>query len=176
MPKLERSYLWNGARRKVHAQIDGDRLYIELDGKPAKFTIVPGPAGAFVLQDQDRVVTGYAVASGQSVWVQVGGRTYVLETEQPAKAKSGAAGPTGGDVISPMTGTVRKVFVRDGQAVQNGTPLLVVEAMKMEFTVTAPGEGRVAQVLCSVGESVDLGQILVHFEPVDTNGTAAGES
>jgi len=164
MPKLDRKWISGDATRHVQAELSGDHLYMEIDGKPVEFTVVTGPTGSFVLKDGDRILTGYAAATPDAIWVQLDGKTFVLAPEKPARAKAGPAGPTGGDVISPMTGTVRKVFAASGQAVQPGTPLLVVEAMKMEFTVTAPGEGRVAEVLCTAGQSVDLGQILVRFE------------
>jgi len=164
MPKLDRKWLWDGTPRHIQAELSGDHLYMELDGKPVEFSVVTGPIGSFFLRDGDRILTGYAVATPDAIWVQLAGKTYVIEPEKPARAKDGPAGPTGGDVISPMTGTVRKVLAEAGQAVTAGAPLLVVEAMKMEYTVTAPGEGRVAEVLCAVGQSVDLGQILVRFE------------
>jgi acetyl/propionyl-CoA carboxylase alpha subunit len=166
MARIERGYLWKGEKRQVQAEIEGDRLYLEMNGRAWTFNIAPGPPGTFVLTDGDRVHTGYAVASNGAIWVQLDGRTWVVERERPSRAPGGPHGPTGGDVIAPMTGTVRKVFVTAGEAVSAGAPLLVVEAMKMEFTVTAPGDGRVAAVLCAPGQTVDLGQILVHFEPV----------
>ncbi|MDZ4806003.1 MAG: biotin/lipoyl-containing protein [Candidatus Eisenbacteria bacterium] len=164
MPKLDRSWLWDGTSHHIQAELSGDHLYMELDGKPVEFSVVKGPIGSFFLRQGDRILTGYAAATAEAIWVQLDGRTYVFEPEKPPRAGSGPGGPTGGDVLSPMTGTVRKVFAESGQAVAAGAPLLVVEAMKMEYTVTAPGEGRVAELLCSVGQPVDLGQLLVRFE------------
>ena len=164
--RIERRYLVQGVSRQVSAQIEKDSLYFELDGKAMTFTIVPGPPGTYVLTEGDRIHTGYAVAADGTIWVQLDGCTYVIEKEKPARPRAGSGPAGGGDVISPMTGTVRKIFVEAGESVPAGAPLLVVEAMKMEFTVTAPAEGRVLKLLCETGQSVDLGQILVQFESV----------
>jgi len=165
MPRIDRRYTWNGEARAVRAERDGDALYIEVDGKPARFTIVPGASGAFVLQDGDRILTGHAVARDGAVWIQIGGKTWVLENEKPARGRSAQGGATQNRVVSPMVGTVRKVMVEAGRAVEAGEPLLIVEAMKMEFTVAAPSAGTVRELLCEVGSSVDLGELLVEFDP-----------
>ncbi len=165
MPKLDRHYLWNGNRHTVQADRDGERLTITVDGRSSEFMIVPGADGAFVLQDGDRIRTGHAVARDGFVWVQIGGRTWVLETEKKQRGRSAAGGPAHDRVVSPMVGTVRKIMVEAGAVLESGAPILIVEAMKMEFTVTAPAAGTVKGLLCSVGQSVDLGELLADFEP-----------
>ena len=170
MTALERFYLHGGERRRIEARLEGDALTVLVDGQAETFTVAPGPPGAFLLRRGDRTLAGHAVSSRSTVWVHLHGQTWVLQRDEASRARHGHAVPAGGDVISPMTGTVRKVFAEAGQSVEAGTPLLVVEAMKMEYTVTAPGEGRLAAVLCAPGQAVDLGQILVHFEPVADSG------
>ncbi len=69
-----------------------------------------------------------------------------------------------GDVMAPMQGTVVKVEVSGGEAVEAGSPLLVLEAMKMETTITAAGSGTVASVEVEAGQTVRSGQVLVRIE------------
>jgi methylmalonyl-CoA carboxyltransferase small subunit len=65
---------------------------------------------------------------------------------------------------SPITGLVIRVNVEPGQAVQANHLLLVLEAMKMENSVTAPAAATVKSVCVAPGDPVKVGQIVVEFE------------
>lgn len=173
MYKIERRYAWNDESLNLLAQIQADELYLEVNRRSVSFRIVPGAMGSFVLQDGDRVLAGYALASDNQVWVELDGRTYVLDREKTGHAGGAAGGAASGEIASPMTGTVRKVFVEAGQLVAAGAPILVVEAMKMEFNMTAPFAAQVRELLCEAGQSVDLGQVLMRLDPAGDSG--AGE-
>jgi 3-methylcrotonyl-CoA carboxylase alpha subunit len=70
-------------------------------------------------------------------------------------------------LLAPMPGTIIALAVPAGTDVEKGTPLLVMEAMKMEHTLQAPGPGRVLAFHCKVGEQVREGAELVNFEVRD---------
>jgi methylmalonyl-CoA carboxyltransferase 1.3S subunit len=91
----------------------------------------------------------------------------------PASAHAAvAAAPRPGDenvdedkvCRSPISGIVVKVPVQEGQSIQAGDTLLVLEAMKMETNITAPGPGRITKIRVNPTDSVQGGQILVEFE------------
>ncbi len=65
---------------------------------------------------------------------------------------------------SPVTGLVIKVNVEPGQSVQQNDLIMVLEAMKMETNITAPGAGIVKSVNVAPGDSVKVNQIIVEFE------------
>lgn len=65
---------------------------------------------------------------------------------------------------SPVSGIVIKIAAKVGQSLQTGDVLLVLEAMKMETNITAPGPGKIAVILVSAGDSVQSGQVVVEFE------------
>jgi biotin carboxyl carrier protein len=65
-----------------------------------------------------------------------------------------------------MSGKVVKVAVAVGDIVVRGQPLLVLEAMKMEHTISAPEAGRVVSVAASLGQQVEGGQLLAVIEPI----------
>ncbi|MCI4661753.1 MAG: acetyl/propionyl/methylcrotonyl-CoA carboxylase subunit alpha [Neomegalonema sp.] len=68
----------------------------------------------------------------------------------------------GGDrVLSPMPGLVKLVSVEPGQTVSRGQPLIVLEAMKMEHTLSAPRDGAVGELLVAVGDQVEEGVLLL---------------
>ncbi|MBV8119834.1 MAG: acetyl/propionyl/methylcrotonyl-CoA carboxylase subunit alpha [Alphaproteobacteria bacterium] len=70
-----------------------------------------------------------------------------------------------GKLTAPMPGRVARLFVEPGAAVRRGAPLVVIEAMKMEHTITAPADGVVAAVRFSVGELVEEGAELIALAP-----------
>jgi len=69
-----------------------------------------------------------------------------------------------GSLLAPMPGLVLRVLAEVGTAVTAGQPLLVLEAMKMEQTVSAPADGVVAELRAKAGEQVNTGQVLAVLE------------
>ena len=69
---------------------------------------------------------------------------------------------------APMPGVVLKIFVAPGDAVVKGTPLLILEAMKMEHQIAAPYDGVVSKLACSVGELVQPGVDLIEVSPKES--------
>jgi methylmalonyl-CoA carboxyltransferase 1.3S subunit len=65
---------------------------------------------------------------------------------------------------SPVSGTVVRLAAQVGQTLQAGDILVVMEAMKMETNITAPGPGKIATVRVAQGDAVQAGQIVVEFE------------
>ena len=79
----------------------------------------------------------------------------------PRRERSGGGGGGGGDtLVSPLQGTVLKVAVEQGAAVQEGALIAVIEAMKMENEITAHKAGTVAELPIAVGASVASGDTL----------------
>jgi acetyl-CoA/propionyl-CoA carboxylase biotin carboxyl carrier protein len=120
----------------------------------------------------------------QTVVVEVGGRR--LEVSLPgdlaisgggsgaATAKAGkprkrsggkgAAAISGDSVAAPMQGTIVKIAVEDGQTVEAGELLVVLEAMKMENPVTAHKAGTITGLAVSSGETVTQGSVLCEIK------------
>jgi acetyl/propionyl-CoA carboxylase alpha subunit len=101
---------------------------------------------------------------------QVGPDTYVdasdgssALSEVPRFGDPRRAAPTG-SLLAPMPGLVLRVLTEAGAVVTAGQPLLVLEAMKMEQTVSAPADGVVAELRAKAGEQVSTGQILAVLE------------
>jgi methylmalonyl-CoA carboxyltransferase small subunit len=65
---------------------------------------------------------------------------------------------------SPVSGVVVRVAAQVGQSLQSGDILIVLEAMKMETNITAPGPGKIAAIAVSQGDAVQAGQVVVEFE------------
>jgi biotin carboxyl carrier protein len=68
------------------------------------------------------------------------------------------------EIPAPMPGLVLEIIVKPGQEVQEGDPLLILEAMKMENILKAPGEGVIGSVEVEKGQAVDKGQLLIRMD------------
>ena len=68
-----------------------------------------------------------------------------------------------GDVIAPIPGTVIKILIKEGDFVNEGDPIIILEAMKMESEINATFSGRVTSIKVKEGDSVQEDQILVHI-------------
>ena len=99
-----------------------------------------------------------------SVWAS--GRRASVQVESARMRAAGALHGRGGEasdgsLTSPMPGKVVKVLVKEGDTVEVGSPLVVVEAMKMENELAAPRAGVVQKVHVQPGDAVEGGALLV---------------
>ena len=91
------------------------------------------------------------------------GRRYALAPPRPsAAAATTAAVP--GEIRAPMNGEIVSVLVQQGDRVHAGQPLLVMEAMKMEHTITAAAHGVVETVACAPGANVAADELLIELD------------
>ncbi|MFI6577391.1 acetyl/propionyl/methylcrotonyl-CoA carboxylase subunit alpha [Nocardiopsis sp. NPDC050513] len=109
-------------------------------------------------------------------WLGADGVAWTLHEEPVAAALRDDESAADGTVRSPMPGTVLAVPVEVGQRVVAGTPLAVVEAMKMEHSVPSPIDGTVTDVAVRPGASVPMDALLVTVEPDGAGATAADPS
>jgi biotin carboxyl carrier protein len=133
--------------------INGQVFHITATLKPGELTLT--------LDGQRR--TAYVASDGPRRWVAFDSQPFVLTIPQAAKkARHGRKG--GHDSLeAQMPGLVRQVLVAEGDAVEQGQVLLVLEAMKMEMRVSAPHAGVVEKISVREGETVGRGQALVEL-------------
>lgn len=138
------------------------------------------PAHLLLLEDEDFVAgthTTRTVEAGALEWLVPKGdhAADVLLVEgnpvplwNPAMAASASAavhgGSSKGGLVAPMQGTILKVFVEPGQKVASGDPICVLEAMKMETTISATASGAISAVHVTAGETVTAGTVLAVIE------------
>jgi len=103
----------------------------------------------------------------QTLHVFRAGRQVVLRLTRTEDALQVSAGAEEGSLLTPLPGTLVAVHVTEGQRVARGAPLVTVEAMKMEHTLTAPYEGIVSRVAFGLTERVAAGAVLVELSPLD---------
>jgi acetyl-CoA/propionyl-CoA carboxylase, biotin carboxylase, biotin carboxyl carrier protein len=101
---------------------------------------------------------------GAALWVHVDGATSVLRRVPRQRLRTDESAAGSSEVTSPMPGAVIAVHVTNGQAVEAGDPVIVVEAMKMEHTLRAPNAGTV-ELLAAPGAQVAMDQALARVTP-----------
>lgn len=118
----------------------------------------------------DEVVQGVVQADGEACLVQTGGEdakvtlkpAAIDAMEQAVEAAAGAAG--GVSIQSPIPGLIKSVPVAEGDPVEAGQTVIVLEAMKMENEIEAPQTGTVDTVAVEEGQVVDAGVLLVNIK------------
>ena len=93
----------------------------------------------------------------------VNGKTYDVSIVEGMKevASAGSSNGAGTEVKSPLPGAILKVIAREGDMVEEGDVLFLMEAMKMETEIKAPCAGKVGSIRVDVGATVTAGQLLV---------------
>ena len=152
---LKRTVTWEGGDGIVEVHGPG-RATVTLDGQ---FHDIEWRGGRWWVDGSPRRSRIVAHPAGVSVF---GGRRVTLVPQDPLDRESEAAG--GGLTLSPMPGLVKAVFVTPGQQVAAGDRLAILEAMKMEHTLTAARDGTVAEVLAAAGDQVEAGAPLIRLE------------
>jgi propionyl-CoA carboxylase alpha chain len=116
-----------------------------------------------VLADGDGVACSFAVACyGHDIYVD-SARGPVHLVALPRFPEPGSAVEKG-SLVAPMPGNVIRLGAAVGDAVTAGQPLIWLEAMKMEHTITAPSDGVLAELNVSTGQQVEVGAVLARVE------------
>jgi len=149
----------------VHVRYQGDQWQITLHGEStlARGKKLDGDRFAVELDDRRLIASVVAVADKRSIFLQ--GCTHTLLRDDPLH-RVDAGDSHGGGLTAPMPGKVVALLAQPGQKVDKGTPLLILEAMKMEHTITAPSAGTIKAFCYAAGEQVADGAALVEFEGV----------
>jgi acetyl-CoA/propionyl-CoA carboxylase, biotin carboxylase, biotin carboxyl carrier protein len=156
---------WRRAFEGGVARVQAGEVTIEADGAPPRrHAAALRRAGDGALRiTLDGVERRYvAEVAGEAVWIARDGHHLEARTARPARDAHHALE---GSLEAPMPGVVLQVRVADGDEVQEGDVLVVLESMKMELSIAAPYAGRVEGLALREGERVERGQVLVAVTP-----------
>lgn len=160
-------------RRRLTLEVGETRRDLQIDYLPIGWHVTmsdasmalracPAEDGRLALWIDGRSLYAHAVIHGETAIVQVAGRQAVFRLIDPRSAAVTSDDAAGG-LRSPMPGRVVLVHVKAGDRVKRGTPLLAIEAMKMEHVVTAPKDGLIERVHVTPGAQVAEAVTLVDF-------------
>ncbi|MBL8361287.1 MAG: acetyl/propionyl/methylcrotonyl-CoA carboxylase subunit alpha [Rubrivivax sp.] len=166
--------LFGGARRRVDLEIGGqpqtlvvERLHdgataIEVAGERLTYASRPLGDNRYDVTLAGRRLTLAVYRQGERYAVFAAEGSAIV-TEIDAIAHAGDHAGEGGRLTAPMPGKVVSMLARVGDAVKKGQPLAVMEAMKMEHTITAPHDGVVQELLYAAGDQVAEGGELLRL-------------
>jgi propionyl-CoA carboxylase alpha chain len=153
----------DGKEITVRYLCTGDRVEADVDGVPVDGLRVRAASA-------DRIAIDVAGVRREITVHRVGDVCYVDSalgattlTELPRFPDPGSR-TAPGSLLAPMPGTVVRVAVRLGEEVGAGAPVVVLEAMKMEHSVSAPHDGTVTEIGVTEGQTVDVGTVLALVE------------
>jgi 3-methylcrotonyl-CoA carboxylase alpha subunit len=139
--------------------VDGERLVAQISyGQDAEIRVEHTPAA-----DDARAF----LADGTAYVLRAGRQTVVRIADVAAMGAVDHAG--GGAVMAPMHGRVLSVLVATGDVVHKGQRLAVIEAMKMEHTLTAPFDGTVGEIAVEADKQVQDGAVIMTIAPQELN-------
>ncbi len=155
--------------RTLSATAHTDEWLLQLDGRElvAKGERQPDGTLAVTLDGVRGRIIVLDHAAETAVFLD--GESWQLAEIDPLAARAGED-PGGGRLTAPMPGRVTRLLVEPGAKVRRGEPLMIIEAMKMEHTVTAPADGTVEQVRYAVGDLVEEGAELIALAASEGGG------
>ncbi len=167
--RRELHWLDNQAQRKVEYRLDHHGAFFAIDGVDAKVDwrllsdMPPGVQGLQISWN-GRKQSFKVVRDGERFHLFSRGRHVSLTLHDPLTHADEEDVEHAGGLTAPMPGKIIAVQVKNGDKVKRGQPLLVMEAMKMEHTISAPADGTVKQVFFAVGEQVSDAAVLISLE------------
>ena len=164
----------DGERHALEMGREGGRVVADVDGRRHEFEVSEVEPGVYLLVREGRVfevhVGGAGGAGPSEISVRDGGGhgAYAVRLIDPKRLRGArdAAGHDAGRarVSAPMPGKVVRVLVEQGQGVEAGQPVVVVEAMKMQNELKSPKAGTVVALRAEAGATVNAGDVLAEIE------------
>jgi biotin carboxyl carrier protein len=156
--------------RTIEVEVEGDRVTVDGEIHSATLGLIRGtPLRQLLIDGRPLTLSVEAIGRGRWALTPRGERWEMEVLDERTRHIRSLAG--GGDqrrapgvLKAPMPGLVVRVQVEPGQQVEAGTPLVVLEAMKMENELKAPGPAVVKAVRVAPGEAVEKGQVLLEFD------------
>ncbi|MGD9331864.1 MAG: biotin/lipoyl-binding protein [Desulfobacterales bacterium] len=166
---------------------------LEINGEATSLTVTPQEAGRLTIVTPENqyevdcrridrhhllltvagtIINAFVSGDDEAKQILIDGVAYTVadrDARAPTASSNLAPRQASREVTPPMPSVVVKVLVAEGEPVQQGDNLVVVSAMKMETTLTAPFDARVARINCAAGDKVAPGDVLVDLDAGEEN-------
>ncbi len=151
-------------QRQYRINVQNNRMMI--DGQPVQGNLIPlNTNGLHLLRRGQRDVEVHLREQDPgTVEVVLGNQRVIARLENPRRRSRRADNTQAGALTAPMPGLVAGVAVCEGQQVERGQVVAVLESMKMQMQMRAPVGGRVSKVAVQKGSQVEKGSLLVQID------------
>jgi biotin carboxyl carrier protein len=150
---------------------DGGRVVAYVEGRRYELELREPEAGVCLLIADGHVYECRVerdAAQPALVHVHTGNRDYAIKLVDPKRLRAGQSAGAQGDgaaqVVAPMPGKIVRVLVEQGESIEAGQGIVVVEAMKMQNEMKSPRAGRVVELQATLGATVNAGDVLAVIE------------
>ena len=145
---------------------------LHINGEPFQFDSSEISSGYLhIIKDQQSIITEVVKADYKSktFQIKVKGRIHTVTLQDKMDLLLEKMGISSADdqalkdIKAPMPGLILDIMVENGQAINKGEPLMILEAMKMENVLKSPGDGVIKSIEVQKGQSVEKNQVLINF-------------
>lgn len=122
------------------------------------------------INNSEKSLEGHAQIIQGKLWTHYKGQTLVSDINKGSGKRRSREGKVALNQISaPMPGKITQISVSINQEVESGQAIIVMEAMKMEYTLKCDAQAQIEKILVSAGDQVPLGHVLVTFKTPSSN-------
>lgn len=157
----------NGLESEIWLSNDGSGYTLHEGVRALRCALRPvGGKSTFTLDLEGRRIAVRLAMGNGVTFIHLNGRAHEVGRIDPADRLTGEGAAAGEDrVVAPMPGIVISIAAKPGDKVREGQPLLVIESMKLETTLTAPRDGTLAEIAFGPGDSFGLKAVLAQLLP-----------
>jgi acetyl/propionyl-CoA carboxylase alpha subunit len=156
---------------QIHIKRNGSEITAEIDGRVYELEASEPEANVYLLKMDGQIIEVF-VSPGESLdqpfQVRTGNNDFEINLIDPRNLRSTLAsgGATDGivEIKTAMPGKVVRVLMKEGEEVQSGQGVIIVEAMKMQNEMKSPKDGHIKEIKVDEGDTVNAGDILVLIE------------
>lgn len=152
-------------KHEIEIKREGDRVFADVDGRHYELESSEPETGVYLFKHENRVYEIYVSPDGL---VNLGNHQFDVNISDPKRLRHTGGDAEHGDgtaeIKTAMPGKIVRILVADGDAVDKGDGVIVVEAMKMQNEIKSPKSGTVKDIRFAEGDTVNAGDILVVIE------------
>jgi 3-methylcrotonyl-CoA carboxylase alpha subunit len=160
--EMEFQYQLGSEMRAVRVERDGEVMRVTIGDRAYEVQVLHSRAGEVTFKVDGITHTAFSAHAGSTHFVAVDGEVFALKKPETRRARR-QYHRSEDNLTASMPGQITKVLDSEGDSVERGQPLFVLEAMKMEIKIAVPRDGRVGKVLVKPGQVVDRGQALLEM-------------
>lgn len=153
------------AYRNHQYDIFKTRYGYEIDSELENINVTTEIFGNYNVTYEGNDYKAYSAQDEEHIYLFIEGKQYTFKKVDVNSVSSVQENEGSGLIHSPMPGNVVKVLVKEGDEVEVGSPVLVIEAMKMESTLYADVKGIIAEINIENKEQVSTDKVLIRIEP-----------
>jgi propionyl-CoA carboxylase alpha chain len=156
-------------RYSVESSVEGRDFLVSVEGRDFRVRLEDQPRGRIraTVNGEERMVF-MLEETASTLSLKIGGKRLAFERPPALLPSHERVSPPlsaqAGLLLSPLPGSVVSIEVEEGDEVELGTPLVTIEAMKMESIIRADRRAKIREIVARKGESVRKGQALLSYE------------